>query len=65
MRAWEGASDQNASNTARRAMVAARGIVPPVSAFDSVTMSGATAADANIAPVRPKPVNISSKIRRT
>ena len=65
MRAWEGASDQNASNTARRATVAASGMVPPVSAFDNVTMSGATASHANIAPVRPKPVKISSKIRRT
>ena len=38
--------------------------MPPVSAFDSVTMSGTTpaASQANIVPVRPKPVKISSKI---
>ena len=48
----------------RRATVAASGSVPPVSAFDSVTMSGTTPAlsQANIVPVRPKPVKISSKI---
>ena len=41
--------------------------VPPVSAFDSVMMSGVTPAcsQANIVPVRPKPVKISSKISRT
>ena len=59
-----GSSDQNASNTLRVAMVAASGSVPPVSAFDSVMMSGTTpaASQANIVPVRPKPVKISSKI---
>ena len=47
-----------------RATVAASGSVPPVSAFDSVMMSGTTpaASQANIVPVRPKPVKISSKI---
>ena len=61
--ACAGSSDQNASNTFRRAMVAASGSVPPVSAFDKVMMSGTSpAALANIAPVRPKPVKISSKI---
>ena len=39
-------------------------MVPPVSALDSVMMSGTTpaASQANIVPVRPKPVKISSKI---
>ncbi len=38
--------------------------MPPLSAFDSVMMSGVTPAcsQANIVPVRPKPVKISSKI---
>ena len=59
-----GSSDQNASNTLRRAIVAASGSVPPVSAFPTVMMSGTTPAcsQANIVPVRPKPVKISSKI---
>ncbi len=59
-----GSSDQNASNTLRRATVAASAIVPPVSAFESVTISGTTpaASSANSVPVRPKPVKISSKI---
>ena len=53
-----------ASNTFRLATVAASGNVPPVNAFDSVMMSGVTPAfwQANIDPVRPKPVKISSKI---
>ncbi|CPL00054.1 adenosylmethionine-8-amino-7-oxononanoate aminotransferase [Bordetella pertussis] len=48
------------------ATVAASGSVPPVSALDRVTMSGRTPAcsKANIVPVRPKPVKISSKINR-
>ncbi len=64
IRACLGSSDQKASNTFRRATVAASGSVPPVSAFDSVMMSGTTpaASQANIVPVRPKPVKISSKI---
>ena len=59
-----GSSDQKASNTLLRATVAASGRVPPVSAFDSVMMSGVTSAasQANRLPVRPKPVKISSKI---
>ncbi len=65
--AWAGSSDQNASKTLRLAMVAASGSVPPVSALDSVRMSGTTPAswNANIAPVRPKPVKISSKISKS
>ena len=39
-----GSSDQNASKTFLRATVAASGSVPPVSAFDSVMMSGTTPA---------------------
>ena len=39
-----GSSDQNASNTFLLAIVAASGSVPPVSALDSVTMSGTTPA---------------------
>ena len=64
MSACAGSSDQNASNTFLAAIVAASGSVPPVSAFDSVTMSGTTPASwkANSEPVRPKPVKISSKI---
>ncbi len=60
-----GSSDQNASNTLSRAIVTASGSVPPVSAFDSVMMSGTTpaASQANMLPVRPKPVKISSKIK--
>jgi hypothetical protein len=42
--AFLGSSDQNASNTLPVAIVAASGSVPPVSAFDSVMMSGATFA---------------------
>ena len=47
--------------------VAASGNVPPVNAFDSVMISGVIPAcsHANIVPVRPKPVKISSKISRT
>ena len=49
-----GSSDQNASNTWRRATVAASGSVPPVSAFDNVMISGTTAAasQANMVPVK-------------
>ena len=39
-----GSSDQNASNTFLSAIVAASGSVPPVSALDSVMMSGTTPA---------------------
>jgi len=39
-----GSSDQNAVDTFLRAMVAASGSVPPVSAFDNVMMSGNTPA---------------------
>jgi hypothetical protein len=42
--ALAGSSDQNASNTCRRATVAASGSVPPVNALDSATMSGTTPA---------------------
>ena len=42
--ACAGSSDQNASNTFLLAIVAASGSVPPVSALDSVTMSGTTPA---------------------
>ncbi len=65
MSACAGSSDQNASNTFLLATVAASGSVPPVSALPSVMMSGTTPAlwNANSAPVRPKPVKISSKIR--
>jgi hypothetical protein len=62
-----GSSDQNQSNTFFVATVAASPSVPPVSAFDSATMSGETpaASQANMVPVRPKPVNTSSKINST
>ena len=64
IRAKAGSSDQKASNTERLATVAASAMVPPVSALDRHTMSGTTPAcsQANIVPVRPKPVNTSSAI---
>ena len=47
-------------------MVAASGSVPPVSALESVMMSGTISASwqANIGPMRPNPVMISSRISR-
>jgi hypothetical protein len=47
--------------------VAARVIMPPVSALPTHMMSGVTPAHsaANIGPVRPNPVAISSKINST
>src|SRR5665213_3659783 len=62
--AADGSSARKAPNTLRLATVAASASVPPVSALDNVTMSGTTPASsmANIRPVRPKPVKISSKI---
>ena len=59
-----GSSEQKASNTALVAIVAASPMVPPVSALESAMMSGTTpaASQANSVPVRPKPVNTSSKI---
>ena len=49
------------------ASVAAKLMCPPVSALPRQRMSGATAAcsQANIRPLRPKPVAISSKISST
>ena len=62
--ACSGFSEPNASNTCRRATAADSAMVPPVSALDRVTMSGTipAASQANIVPVRPNPVKISSRI---
>ena len=62
--AASGSSDKKPSYTRSLATVAASGIVPPVNAFDRQIMSGTTPAcsHANIVPVRPNPVKISSKI---
>ena len=62
-----GSSDQNASKTFRLATVAASGSVAAGQRLrqrDDVGHDTAAASQANSAPVRPKPVKISSKTKR-
>src|SRR4029079_13717417 len=58
-----GSSDQNLSKTRAHATVAASGSVPPVNAFESVTISGTTSAasHANRGPVAPEAGEALSK----
>jgi hypothetical protein len=64
MSACAGSTLRKARKICGRATAAESAMVPPVSALESVTISGTmpTASQANIVPVRPKPVKISSRI---
>src|SRR3546814_12774500 len=62
--AFDALSLRKASKTCARAIVAASAMVPPVSALESVTMSGTipAASKANIVQVRPKPTSEDRRV---